>query len=64
MPAPGVQSNGAPIYVVDGKVVSKEEVDKIKPANIATVDILKNEKAIQEFGEKGKNGVIKITLKN
>lgn len=64
VPAPVARNGGAPIYVVDGKVVSKEEVDKIKPANIATVDILKNEKATQEFGEKGKNGVIKITLKN
>lgn len=52
-----------PLYVVDGKIVSKEEVDKIDPGKIESINILKGDKATDEYGEKGKNGVIKINLK-
>jgi len=52
-----------PLYVVDGKIVSKEEVDKIDPGKIESVNVLKGEKATDEYGDKGKNGVIKINLK-
>jgi Zn-dependent protease with chaperone function len=52
-----------PLYIVDGKIVSKEEADKIDPGKIESINVLKGEKAIDEYGEKGKNGVIKINLK-
>lgn len=51
------------LYVVDGKIRSKEEINKIEPSAIESVSILKGEKATAEFGDKGKNGVVKITLK-
>lgn len=52
-----------PLYVVDGKIVSKEEADKIDPGKIESINVLKGEKATDEYGDKGKNGVIKINLK-
>lgn len=51
------------LYVVDGKILSKEEINKIDPSTIESVSILKGDKATAEFGEKGKNGVVKIILK-
>lgn len=52
-----------PLYLVDGKERSKDEIKNIEPASIESITVLKAEQAITEFGEKGKNGVVKITLK-
>lgn len=51
------------LYIVDGKFLSKEEINKIEPSAIESVTVLKGDKATAEFGEKGKNGVVKIVLK-
>lgn len=52
-----------PLYIVDGKIMAAEELKKIDAKEISRIDVLKGEKAIAEFGELGKNGVVKITLK-
>jgi BlaR1 peptidase M56/TonB-dependent Receptor Plug Domain len=52
-----------PLYVVDGKIRTKEEIKNIQPASIESVNILKGEQAITEYGDKGKNGVVVIVLK-
>jgi TonB-dependent SusC/RagA subfamily outer membrane receptor len=52
-----------PLYVVDGKIRTKDELKNIEPASIESVNVLKAEQAIAEYGEKGKNGVVKIILK-
>ena len=48
-----------PLYLVDGK----ELFARISPADIQSVNVLKGENA-SAYGDKGKNGVINITLKN
>ena len=53
----------APIYMLNGKEISKAEADKIEAANIASVHVYKGEQAIEKFGKKGKDGVIEIVLK-
>jgi TonB-dependent SusC/RagA subfamily outer membrane receptor len=53
-----------PLYVVDGKIVSKEEAIKNEATNIESVNVLKDKSAIDKYGDKGKNGVIEITSKN
>ena len=58
-----ISSSSETIYVLEGKVITKEEMNKIDPKQIKSIDVLKDEKAVAEFGEQGKNGVIKITLK-
>lgn len=56
----------SPLYVIDdeaipqGKEASKEILKKLKPNEIASISILKDEKAFKKYGEKGKNGVILI----
>jgi competence protein ComGC len=52
-----------PLYIVDGKEASDAEFKAIKPADIQKIDVLKNESATKVYGDKGKNGVVVITLK-
>lgn len=52
-----------PLIIVDGKEITKSEMDKIDPDKIENIDVIKNKKFTEKYGEKGKNGVILITLK-
>ncbi len=53
-----------PLYMVDGVArYDTDNVNKIDPKTIESIDIYKGEKAIMRYGDKGKNGVIVITLK-
>lgn len=52
------------LYVVDGKIVTKEEVDKIDTNTIKSVNVLKEKYATDKYGDKGKNGVVEITTKS
>lgn len=53
-----------PLYVVDGTEVSPTVMGALDPNKIGSMEVLKNDVAAQIYGEKGKNGVILITLKN
>ncbi len=55
-----VGSPAKPLYFIDGKPATKEAVDKLEPAKIKSMDVLKGSKAEEKYGEKGKNGVIEI----
>lgn len=50
------------IYYVNGKETSKEAVELIDPAKIQSINVLKGNTAEQKYGEKGKNGVVEITI--
>ena len=52
-----------PLYFVEGKLINESEVEKINPDEIESVNVLKGEKAIEKYGDEGKNGVIEIQLK-
>ncbi len=52
-----------PLYILDGKEITKEQMSAFDPNNIDAVNVLKDEKATKKYGKKGKNGVIIITLK-
>lgn len=56
-------SDVQPLYILDGKVISSEELKNVNPLEIESMNVYKDEKAIQLCGEKGKNGVIDITTK-
>ena len=51
------------LVVIDGKVVDLQALDKLSPDNIAFVSILKDDAAIEKYGDKGKDGVMEITTK-
>lgn len=52
-----------PLYIVDGKTISKEEVDKLDNTLIESVNVWKDKSATDKYGDKGKNGVVEITMK-
>jgi len=51
------------LFIIDDKIVTKEEVEKYNPNDIETVTVLKDKAALETYGEKGKNGVIIIVTK-
>ena len=51
------------LYVVNGKQVSNEEVKKINPDQIASINVLKDKAATEKYGQAGTNGVIEIIMK-
>ncbi len=57
-------SSGQPVYIIDGVFGTRADMEKLNPANIKNVNVLKEENAVKAYGEKGKNGVIIITTKN
>ncbi len=58
-----VAGPGKALVIVDGKEVSYDEMNKIVPSNIKSVNVLKGKSATDMYGERGAHGVIVITLK-
>ncbi len=61
-PPPPSALAGNPLVVIDG-VISTKPFSEISPEEIASINVLKGEKAVKTYGEKGKEGVIEITTK-
>ncbi len=57
-----LSANNDPLYVVDGFPVSYT-IDDINPADIESIDVLKDAAATAIYGVRGANGVIQITTK-
>ncbi|MFD1063998.1 M56 family metallopeptidase [Winogradskyella litorisediminis] len=53
-----------PIYIINGKVATKKELEKVKPTVIDRVNVLKGKKATVKYGDKGKDGVVEIITKD
>ncbi|MFT4023612.1 MAG: M56 family metallopeptidase [Flavihumibacter sp.] len=52
-----------PLCLVDGKEISMAELKKIAPVNIESVNVFKGKSATKKYGDKGKNGVLEVKLK-
>jgi N-acetylmuramoyl-L-alanine amidase len=52
-----------PIFVLDGKIISADEMKKIDVNTIESINVLKDKTATDKYGAKGKNGVVEIALK-
>jgi TonB-dependent SusC/RagA subfamily outer membrane receptor len=58
----------APLYVIDGTELpggpeTVSRVQALPPERIASVEVIKGERAAAEYGARGANGVVKITTK-
>ena len=53
-----------PLLILDGKEITAEEMSAVSPEMIKSISVLKEAAAKSVYGEKGKNGVILITLKS
>ncbi len=51
------------LFIVDGETVSLEHFKTIDPKTIDHMEVLKDKAAIEQYGEKGKDGVIIVTTK-
>ena len=58
-----IKETNDPLIIIDGKEASKTDLDQLDPNTIDSVSVLKSEKAIEKYGEKGKNGVIEVVTK-
>ena len=56
-----------PLYIVlesgQEREISSEEFSQIEPGRIKSMEILKDQRAIDQYGPKAANGVVKITMK-
>ncbi|MDP1843798.1 MAG: N-acetylmuramoyl-L-alanine amidase, partial [Sediminibacterium sp.] len=52
-----------PLILINGVIEDSISLKSINPNIIDHIQVLKNEKAVEIFGEKGRNGVIAITTK-
>ena len=55
-----IKDTNTPLYIVDGKVGN---IEKINPADIKDISVLKNASATALYGSRGANGVIIVTTK-
>lgn len=58
-----VTQDNSPLYVVDGFPIENYNNNAINPADIESIDILKDASATAIYGARGANGVIMITTK-
>lgn len=57
-------SNATPLCIIDGKEEEVRVMKSLDPRAIQNISVLKDKAAIDIYGDKGKNGVIVITLKS
>ena len=48
------------LFVLDGKPVNRKDISL---ETIESIQVLKDEKAVEKYGEKGRNGVVEFTSK-
>jgi TonB-linked SusC/RagA family outer membrane protein len=58
----GSLNNNNPLYIVDG--VQVDNINNLSPADIASMDILKDASAAAIYGSRAANGVVLITTKS
>ena len=47
----------------NGKEMAEKDIQDLDPNKIESVRVIKDEAALEKYGEKGKNGVIEISTK-
>jgi len=52
-----------PLFILDGKEITREEMEKLNPEAIKSISVLKDASAIEKYGNKASNGVVEIYLK-
>ena len=57
-------AKASPLFILDNVEMPGIDLDKVKPEDIESIEVLKDKKAIEPYGEKGKNGVVIISTKS
>ncbi|MFC3197717.1 SusC/RagA family TonB-linked outer membrane protein [Parapedobacter deserti] len=61
--ANSITQDNSPLYVIDGFPIEDNENPAINPADIESIDVLKDAASTSIYGSRGSNGVIMITTK-
>jgi len=56
-------SQAAPLFIIDGKKSTKEQLLALDSKTIDHIDVLKDKAAVELYGEEDKNGVVIVTTK-
>ncbi|MCF6182163.1 energy transducer TonB [Lutibacter sp.] len=59
----GITTKNQPIYILEGKEISKKDLNKIDTDKIKSINVLKGKSATKKYGKEGKNGVVEIIMK-
>jgi TonB-dependent SusC/RagA subfamily outer membrane receptor len=57
-------AKASPLFILDNVEMPGIDLDKVKPEDIESIEVLKENKALEPYGEKGKNGVVIISTKS
>lgn len=52
-----------PLFILEGKEVDENIIKDLKPDDVESINVIKDQNAVDKYGDKGKNGVIEIYLK-
>ncbi len=58
-----ITQDNSPLYVIDGFPLESANANSIDPADIESIEVLKDASATARYGARGSNGVILITTK-
>ncbi len=58
-----VVHKGQPLYILDDVELPGSDIGAVKPEEIESIRYLNQQKEIEPYGEKGRNGVVIITTK-
>lgn len=53
-----------PLVILDSKEITRQEMEAMNPDNIESMSVLTSKTAVENFGDKGKHGIIFISSKN
>jgi hypothetical protein len=53
-----------PLFLVDGRELPQDTLNNLYPDQVESMTVLKDSASVKKYGEKGKNGVILIKLKD
>jgi TonB-dependent SusC/RagA subfamily outer membrane receptor len=59
-----INKGNEPLYIVDGVILTAEDINSINPEQIESIKVLKDNEATAIYGSRGSNGVVIITTKN
>ena len=59
----GTVKNSDPLYIVDGMPLEQSSLDFLNPADVQSVEVLKDAASTAIYGTRGANGVVLITTK-
>jgi bla regulator protein blaR1 len=57
-------AKSGPLFILDHIELPGSDLGKVKPEDIESIEVLKEKKALEPYGEKGNNGVVIITTKS